>query len=137
MLWVREIVTKFFFRTGLTNNPGGGIPQAEQFMKTPEFVDILGNDFLIDTEHVNNGYPILSCPDIVTNIPNNINNNLNVYPNPTTGIVYIETESLVKIYNVQGILLKETFGKEVDLSTYSQGFYFLQIENKIFKILKK
>ena len=60
-----------------------------------------------------------------------------IYPNPTTGIVYIETESDIKVYNQQGTLLLETFGNQIDLSAYPQGLYFLQINGAWAKVVKK
>ena len=65
------------------------------------------------------------------------NNEISVYPNPTNDLIYLNKECQVKIYNIQGTLLKETFGKEVDLSGYSQGMYFLRIGGRIEKIVKQ
>jgi len=62
---------------------------------------------------------------------------LRVYPNPTTGKVYIETESKIKVYNQQGQLLQETFGNQVDLSTYPQGVYLLQVNGRLRKVVKQ
>ena len=64
------------------------------------------------------------------------NPSLSVYPNPTTGKVYLSTEGYVKVYTVQGKLLLETFGKEVDLSEYAQGMYFMQVYNVWVKVVK-
>jgi len=50
-----------------------------------------------------------------------------IYPNPTTGKVYIEAEGEIKVYDAQGVLLLETFGNQVDLSAYPQGVYLLQV----------
>ena len=52
-----------------------------------------------------------------------------IYPNPTNGKVYIETESAIKVYDAQGTLLQETFGNQVDLSAYPQGVYLLQVND--------
>ncbi|MCL2040517.1 MAG: T9SS type A sorting domain-containing protein [Bacteroidales bacterium] len=118
-----------------TDNPGGGTPQTEQFMKTAAFVNLLGEAFLMDAEYMNEGYPVLECTNVV-NITEIGNNNLTLYPNPTTGTVYFETESNVKVYNLQGVLLQETFNNQIDLSGYAQGMYFLQVGDKLFKIVK-
>ena len=56
------------------------------------------------------------------------------YPNPTTGKVFLSTESNIKVYNMQGMFLQEIFGKEIDLSVYPQGMYLLQINGMIKKI---
>ena len=60
-----------------------------------------------------------------------------IYPNPTTGKVYLQTESNVRIYTIQGKLLQETFSKEIDLSPYAQGMYFLQIDEIWCKVVKQ
>jgi len=65
------------------------------------------------------------------------NYELRVYPNPTTGKVYIETESKIKVYNQQGQFLQETFGNQVDLSDYPKGVYLLQINGAWRKEVKQ
>ncbi|MDR2408863.1 MAG: T9SS type A sorting domain-containing protein [Bacteroidales bacterium] len=67
--------------------------------------------------------------------------NTRIYPNPTGNIVYIETENEtipeVKIYSLDGRLLQQIRNKEIDLSTYSAGVYFLSISGKMVKIIRK
>lgn len=60
-----------------------------------------------------------------------------VFPNPTTGNVFIETDSNesfnMKIFTINGQLLKEhrAFKKtEIDLKTYKTGMYLLEISDK-------
>jgi hypothetical protein len=65
------------------------------------------------------------------------NNSQLIYPNPTSGKVYLSTESYVKVYTIQGKLLMETFDKEVDLSQYAHGMYFLQVNERWVKVVKK
>ena len=60
-----------------------------------------------------------------------------VYPNPTTGIINISREANLKLLTLQGILLKETFGKQIDLSGYPQGSYLLQVDDKVLQVVKK
>ena len=50
---------------------------------------------------------------------------------------YISQESNVKVYSLQGKLLKETFGNEVDLSGYAKGMYLLDVEGKMFKVVRE
>ena len=59
-----------------------------------------------------------------------------IFPNPTTGKVHIETESNIKVLNLQGELLLETFGNQVDLSDYPQGVYLLQVNGRRSKVVK-
>jgi len=63
--------------------------------------------------------------------------NIQIFPNPTSGIVYTSTAGNIKVYNLQGVLLQETFGSQIDLSTYSQGLYLFQVNDAWAKVLKK
>jgi hypothetical protein len=64
-----------------------------------------------------------------------------VFPSPTTGMVYIEATNKkapsIKVYNLQGRLLLQTQGNEVDLSDCSNGTYLLQIDGQTIKVEKK
>jgi hypothetical protein len=62
---------------------------------------------------------------------------LKIYPNPTTGMVYTGTESDVKVYNSQGVLLQSIFDNKVDLSAYPQGLYLLQVNGTWVKVVKE
>ena len=74
--------------------------------------------------------------DITTNIAE-IKTDLKLFPNPTKDVIYLETDSKINIYNVQGVLLQSTFGNQVDLSFYPQGLYLLQINGEMNKAIKK
>ena len=71
----------------------------------------------------------------ITDVPQTPN--ILSYPNPTVGKVYIEIESNIKVYNMRGALLQETFGNQVDLSVYPQGVYLLQINEGWSKVVKQ
>jgi len=63
---------------------------------------------------------------------------INLYPNPTTDKVFLTTEAGVKVFNQQGGLLYSGFGKEIDLSNYAKGVYFVQINGgKVVKVVKQ
>ena len=58
----------------------------------------------------------------------------NVYPNPTTGLIYTEKEfASVKVYNSQGSLIMEkqssTYSKVIDISSLPSGIYLLNLES--------
>lgn len=68
-----------------------------------------------------------------------------IYPNPTNGLVHIEihnqTIQLIKIYDLQGQLLKETTESQFDLSKYSNGTYFIRTQTEkglyTYKLIKQ
>src|SRR5690606_33802313 len=68
-----------------------------------------------------------------------------LYPTVTSGLIYIEnstSENLkYSLYNTTGQLLQESYiEKEIDLSDYSKGLYFIQVSNQgsnqTFKVIK-
>ena len=76
-------------------------------------------------------------------------NSLQVYPNPTTGLLHVASktqESLyIEVLNTQGTRMKETQyisnNETVDLSSLAEGLYFLKIANAtssaVVKVIKK
>ena len=59
---------------------------------------------------------------------------ITVYPNPTNGLVHIEipnqTIQSIKLYDLQGQLIKETIENQFDLSNLSNGTYFIKAKTK-------
>ena len=60
-----------------------------------------------------------------------LNNNYNIYPNPTTGMVTVEGENIdfITVYNSVGQLVKvvKTQNNVVDMSAYENGVYFFNV----------
>jgi hypothetical protein len=69
-----------------------------------------------------------------------LGNQILVYPNPTTGKVYIKVENglipEIKLYSTDGKLLQQVRSVEIDMTDYPTGVYYLQIEEKMMKIIK-
>ena len=58
----------------------------------------------------------------------------NLYPNPTNDILNIDSQLLiekVQVYNMQGVLVKESFTKSIDVSELSSGIYFIKVSNNV------
>jgi hypothetical protein len=96
---------------------------------------------------VNNGVvkselPLTSITDINKIVL--IKNNANVYPNPTDGMVNVQTSkssSSIELYNVIGeCLISEKINHLnhiIDISNYPNGVYFLKADEEITKIIKQ
>ena len=65
------------------------------------------------------------------NIEENLSDNYNIYPNPTSGQVVVEGENInyVAVYNTFGQLVKvvKTQNNVVDMSAYENGVYYFSI----------
>jgi len=63
-------------------------------------------------------------------------NGLNLYPNPTSDVVFVEAEAMshVKLFNAMGqcVMDKDLAGSvlQIDLSSYSEGVYLLSVTTK-------
>ena len=111
--------------------PGLGTINDPKTIELPENGTV-GN---VDIEIRNNGiYNITAIPFIKAD-----NKTIQVYPNPTKGMVYINTEGdvMLKLYNPQGKQLLETIGNTIDLSSFDNGLYILQVNGKVVKVVKK
>jgi uncharacterized repeat protein (TIGR02543 family) len=64
---------------------------------------------------------------------------LQIYPNPTNGIVHISNAdgAEIKVYSLNGELLLRTRESRVDLSGYPSGVYLLRIGDETLKVVKK
>lgn len=73
--------------------------------------------------------------DVTSIKDNRISSDINIYPNPTTDILYIGSEDneieLIEIYNLQGQLISTHYDtKQVEVSSLSKGTYILKIADK-------
>ncbi|PCI98529.1 MAG: hypothetical protein COB15_05710 [Flavobacteriales bacterium] len=72
----------------------------------------------------------------VTNIQSNkVESELSVFPNPTKGVIKVSCKEIIEnivVRNVLGEIIKTTTIKEIDISNYPNGVYFIEviIENR-------
>lgn len=71
-------------------------------------------------------------------------NNMVLYPNPSSGIIRINSDSYenlnVKIFSLTGQLVKQGVYQpqgDIDISDLSRGLYLVQVNNVTFKFSKK
>ncbi len=99
-----------------------------------------------------NGCTVISQPYTVTTLHNYISTPQNIdefkiYPNPSTGIYYIESTSTINVPIAIGITIYDLMGRKVynsssnkniiDLSSQPEGIYLLQINKNIWVRLSK
>lgn len=58
-----------------------------------------------------------------------------IYPNPSTGIVNIQTTQQIEISNILGYLIYKGMDKQIDLSEYGKGIYFVRVGATIKKLI--
>jgi uncharacterized repeat protein (TIGR01451 family) len=64
---------------------------------------------------------------------------LKVYPNPTSGLLLIESDTVskVEVYNISGVLMETTTQHQINLSHYAKGIYLVKIITPEGTALKK
>jgi hypothetical protein len=77
---------------------------------------------------------------LITVISNNNSTSIEIYPNPTTDILFIKGESCstYQLINMKGSTLKSgTFAKSLNITELSQGVYILKLlkEKEVIEIL--
>ncbi|WP_267406906.1 MULTISPECIES: T9SS type A sorting domain-containing protein [unclassified Chryseobacterium] len=71
-------------------------------------------------------------------------NQIKLYPNPSSHIIKITSDKKevlnVKIYSTEGrLILNGTYqpNQDIDISTFKEGFYLVQVNNTTLKLIKK
>ncbi len=100
------------------------------------------------TVNLNNGESItgVSSMFFIEESVNGINNLFNydnaitLYPSPVFDRLHIigaGENPQVSITNANGVVIKETRGNEVEVSSLAEGFYIISVENKYVRFFKK
>jgi hypothetical protein len=85
----------------------------------------------------NYGLGAKTCWPLATNQLSNLNEALEVYPNPSSSVFYIKNKQGKKkeLFTMLGELLFTTTKDEIDVSRYSKGVYYLRCEHAVRKVV--
>jgi len=108
----------------------------------PHIIEITDRDTIRNIEYVITEDGIISV-NITTFTKED--NNLRVYPNPTSGQLTIENGKLrienVEVFNVMGqkqkIIFNYQLSTQIDISHLQSGIYFLRVGNETVKVVKQ
>lgn len=90
----------------------------------------------LDAIHLSEGVSDAQCLVTANTVFNNATE-LQIYPNPTNGTVFLGEENNWELLNLQGKKLDRGKGKTVELSDYPAGIYIIKIEGQVFKVIKR
>jgi hypothetical protein len=104
----------------------------------------------LNTSESNGGRSILksgtvstNCSGIVSSSTNILNQEINIYPNPTKGKLFISTSDKITSISITNIIGKEVFSKinfndnSIDLNSFKNGVYFVSINTNKGAVTKK
>lgn len=116
----------------------------------PNLDYMLGSNYttalsLADDVHLNNvgnqslAYGIINevnCSVITSKVDHDLENSIKMYPNPTSGLIYLNKAQEYLLLSLSGETLLNSFGQKVDLSQFKKGIYLLKVKAKFYKIVK-
>ena len=81
----------------------------------------------------------LLTSDTSEDVNDTIVNTIVVYPNPTQELLIIQgiESQTLRIYDLQGRLLKTEWGNQISVGNLSDGTYLLQIGTQVVRFIKK
>jgi hypothetical protein len=95
---------------------------------------------LLATEALSNIKRItFSVSGPTTDIENSNSNTILVYPNPTKGLLMIQgiEAQALRVYDLQGRLLIQEEGTQVNVNNLTNGTYLLQVGTQVVRFIKK
>jgi len=77
----------------------------------------------------------VDCDDLLVSVDEILASQFNIYPNPTNGLLRLETDLRIQeilLYSAMGQVIAEidTDSQQVDLQSYAQGVYFIEIRTE-------
>jgi len=87
--------------------------------------------------HVSNRVVLLSSAGYFTAIHEEIPNDVKIYPNPASSVIYIKSGmniEIIDIYDITGIKIYSTTEKTIHINKFNRGYYLLQLHTDKGKI---
>lgn len=103
------------------------------------YIDGASNEFNVNNNSFCVNLTVEAIQDTSTAINNLSDDNLQLYPNPTTGMVYAAGEKwyqTIRVYNALGQLLIQQENFPIDLSKLDEGVYYLKLYNEELDLFK-
>ncbi|MBL4593645.1 MAG: T9SS type A sorting domain-containing protein [Flavobacteriales bacterium] len=107
--------------------------QTQASFQIEGITSINQNEYYLSSEQHSSGTPTLyRFNDIeIVGIENPSQTSDLIYPNPTSDFVIINSTSFkyATIYDVNGVVIKNSTSKKIDISNFKKGVYFMVIKN--------
>lgn len=129
----------YYLNTCINNSNEYGTAMTADDMRKIEFVNILNKDGIIwamDTENVNDGYPIINGSNFISVKEKQIENETVIYPNPATEYVCFSEEiTSCDIFDLVGNKIFSSHNNSsepnrINVSNWNTGIYFVKIKTK-------
>jgi hypothetical protein len=114
--------------SGMTDSEGAEGKSTLEMKTKSTFTDSDWNFYFIWNIDgtTNSGYPFLQMKPVSVSDAEKNDFNFTIYPNPAKNIINIDAEDRIEkieIYDINGLLLIETYKKQIDVSRLQNGIY--------------
>ncbi|MCH8331991.1 MAG: hypothetical protein IH946_11570, partial [Bacteroidetes bacterium] len=90
------------------------------------------NKYRVKRKHISNIWSFSSIVRYKTE-----KEEITFYPTRVESTIYLSSETAYRIFSENGMIVKVGEGKEIDVSAFNTGIFYLQIDNKTEKFFKK
>ena len=113
---------------------GKWVYEGDNLLLLDKVGDVLATEALANIKKIT-----FSTSGPVTNVENVDSNSILVYPNPTQDVLMIQgiDAQALRVYDLQGRLLVQEEGTQVDVNHLAEGTYLLQIGTQVVRFIKK
>ena len=113
---------------------GKWVYEGDNLLLLDKAGDVLATEALANIKKIT-----FSTSGPVTNVENVDSNSILVYPNPTQDVLMIQgiDAQALRVYDLQGRLLVQEEGTQVDVNHLAEGTYLLQIGTQVVRFIKK
>jgi hypothetical protein len=113
---------------------GKGVYEGENLVLLDKEGNLLATEALSNIKRIT-----FSVSGPTTDIENSNSNTILVYPNPTKGLLMIQgiEAQALRVYDLQGRLLIQEEGTQVNVNNLTNGTYLLQVGTQVVRFIKK
>ena len=113
---------------------GKWVYEGDNLLLLDKAGDVLATEALANIKKIT-----FSTSGPVTDVENVDSNSILVYPNPTQDLLMIQgiDAQALRVYDLQGRLLVQEEGTQVDVNHLAEGTYLLQIGTQVVRFIKK
>ena len=137
--WNTSFVDEFHYHLGAPLGPPtkDGYVYERSYENVDVWVNLVTKEAVLDWKDKTK-ITTTSCSDVITDVNNTTTSQLEIYPNPTSGIIHLTDASTpYQVFDALGQVIISSNSPSFDLSNHPSGLYLIKMDNRIVRIIKE
>lgn len=137
--WNTSFVDEFHYHLGAPLGPPtkDGYVYERSYENVDVWVNLVTKEAVLDWKDKTK-ITTTSCSDVITDVNNTTTSQLEIYPNPTSGIIHLtDTSTPYQVFDALGQVIISSNSPSFDLSDYPSGLYLIKMDNGIVRVIKE